>query len=387
MAVVSLSVTTIEGWMSLTASAAMEFVDLMSATGAMVLTGTAAMTLSRSMSVTGAMVLAGTAAMTLTNSSLYALGTLRMTGTGDVTIVNSSFSASGYMRLTSSAALDAGIPFKATGAMSLQGTAQMPVALNLAAQGDMVFGLSASLDRGRDALGVCEVAREILLLWGIEYPCKAPAWAIEAAVIDLNTALQMVWNRARDRSYWTRETITVTLAAGVSSQLLDDDVQNVIGPARFDATKKPLMVVGSRSEIDQFTDAFLDGDSSGGPLGYHVDRGVQDANDPARCTFMVAPAPGSQTSFLLDVVREAPRFSINDVTTCPRIPIPHKYVESLLLPVCRFLALQRHIAVASGEARKQIEEAFREASGLLEEADPLPGKSGDNAERRKESQV
>lgn len=239
--------------------------------------------------------------------------------------------------------------------------------------------------RTRDALGVCDVVREIYMVWGLEYPCKSPGWAREAALTDLNEALQIVWNRARDRNYWTCETITVELLSGESESVLADNIQNVIGPARFADTKQPLMAIGSRQEAAQFAALFLDGDDSGGPQGYHIDRQKQSANDPCRCTLVVAPAPSEDTDFLLDVVREAPRYSWDDITVCPRVPIPHRYVESLLLPVVRYLALKRHLAVVNEAQVAQITKDYETASLLLDEADPLPGKAGDNTNRRKEA--
>lgn len=223
----------------------------------------------------------------------------------------------------------------------------------------------------RDSLGVCDVTREILMMWGIESPCKAPDYARRRALNDLNNALQVVWNQAQDRDYWTRATETITLGSGVSSQVLDDDIQNVIGPARVQATLQPLSPIGTRGELDQFADLFLDSAAADGPVAYFIERTSQTGNDPARCTLHVTPAPTTSTAFLLDIVREAPRFQDTDIDSCPRIPIPHRYIESLLLPVARYYAMSCHLFVFP-ERKDQIEAEYAAAMKLMDNANPLP---------------
>ena len=100
----------------------------------------------------------------------------------------------------------------------------------------------------------------------------------------------------------------------------------------------------------------------------------------------VAPAPAEPTELMVDVVLEAPRFTWNDVDRCPRVPMPHRYVESLLLPIARYQAMSGHLAVAP-ERRAQIEAEYAAARLGLELADPLPGKSGDNTNLREEARV
>lgn len=384
MAAVSIAAN---GTIALAATAAAMVVDIAAAatTGALALTGSAAITVNPGLRTNGRMFMQGSAALTIKNSKLAVNGQIRLTGSAALTVKNTSLAANGQLRLNGSAVMNAGVKLTATGRMSLTGAARATFELPLSATGKMVLTkMRASLSRGRDALGVCDVTREILLLWNFEYPCKAPDWAKEVAVTNLNTALQILWNRARDRSYWTQETLTLTLTSGQDSIQLADTVQNVVGPARIADSLRPLVPIGSRSEFDQFVTIFLDGDDSAGPQGYYIDRGKQAANDPARCTLMVSPPPSETTEFFLDVVSEAPRFAIDDISTCPRIPIPHRYVESLLLPICRWLALRFHLANPKPEARKQIEDEYAAASVLLSEADPLPGKAGDNHERRKD---
>lgn len=350
-----------------------------------------------------------TAALTIGNSSLSAYGSATATSTAALTVKNQNLSVNAVGRATSSAALTVRnqlLGVHATGRATSSAALTVAIPLSASATGratvvppilhrDISLAVTAApvtctataaLNAGRDGLGACDVIREALLLWGFEYPCSAPDFAKTRALNDLNASMQIVWNQARDRSYWTREQLTISLASGISSQDLSDSVQNVIGPARLASSLRPLSPIGTRAELDQFVDLFLDGDTPAEPVAYYIERLNQAGKEPVKCTLHVTPAPTEDTDFLLDVVNEAPRFSWNDIDSCPRIPIPHRYVESLLLPIVRFQAMNFHLFVGD-ERREQIAQEYASARALLEEADPLPGKAGDNTNRREEAKT
>lgn len=88
-------------------------------------------------------------------------------------------------------------------------------------------------------------------------------------------------------------------------------------------------------------------------------------------------------SFLLDVVKEAPRFYPSDLLTCPIIPIPHRYVETLLLPVAKYLASSYYL-FRQPENKATIDREYQRAAVSLGLADPLPGNAGDNRNKREE---
>lgn len=244
----------------------------------------------------------------------------------------------------------------------------------------------ACLDPGRTALGACDVVREILMLWGIEDISIAPGFARRRALHDLNAAMQEVWNHARDRNYWTRSTASISFAEGVHSSTMANAVQNVIGPARTNYGR-PLVPLGSRGELDQFEMLYLEGPPPEEPVAYYIERKHQSGSDPAQCIMHIRPAaPEGGTAVSLDVVNEAPRYSWNDVDNCTVIPIPHRYVESLLLPVARYHAMGCHLFIAR-DLTPGIESAYQAARGQLDSADPLPAKSGDNTNRREEART
>ena len=110
--------------------------------------------------------------------------------------------------------------------------------------------------------------------------------------------------------------------------------------------------------------------SSGEIAAYFVERTSQTGSDPAKATVHVAPTPSANTHVLLDVVKEAPRYTWTDYKNCTALPIPHQYVESLLLPLCRFKASSYRLFVNSGDKDSIIQE-YRMAMNQLGLNDPL----------------
>lgn len=238
-----------------------------------------------------------------------------------------------------------------------------------------------------DGLTVGDVINEILALWGIGTRCSAPEFAITRALNDLNSALQAVWNQADERSYWTNVTLTLSLTDGESSKELPENVQNVVGHCRRADNRRPLVLVGTMGEIENFEDLYMGGQTAGEPVGYYVNRtrasGMNE--DPAKCIIMFAPqVQGTTLGILVDVVLEAPRYTKYDLLNGPVIPIPHSYAESLLLPIARYLASSFYL-FRSPESKESIDREYLQARMALGMADPLPGKAGDNKDRRKEA--
>ncbi|MBK1883660.1 hypothetical protein JIN85_14660 [Luteolibacter pohnpeiensis] len=276
--------------------------------------------------------------------------------------------------------------FNATLIVSAISAAKMSTRLALASKNQIDLVVKACLDAGRDGLGVCDVIRDILILWGYSNVKSTPGYVRRRALHDLNAALQTVWNQARDRNYWTNSTLEFTLAAGAQSYDLSDEIQNVIGPARIKDSRRQLSPIGTVEELEQFQDLFLSGNTASKPIAYHIHRTNQAGKDPVKCTFLVTPPPGEDTAFLLDVVNEAPRYNWNDFDTCRRIPIPHRYIESLLLPIVRHQATSYYL-FTNEERKASIEAEYQQAIQLLDSADPLPGKAGDNINRRTEQKT
>jgi len=317
-----------------------------------------------------------------------------------VTLKGGAAAVVGTSTATGTVDLVAGAASNVVGTSNAQATASSTISMQAAAQGSTIVvasagvvyaaasqaigvsGANASATIIRTSLTICDVIRDILLAWGIEQPCSAPSMTKLAALNILNQSMQTLWNQAKDRNYWTQSTLNLTITGGSSTQILTDTIQNVVGPARL-STGETLVPLANISELENFQNSFLEASSANAPCAYYIERNFQSGDDPARCTLMLVPTPVANVTVNIDVVTEAPRYTILDFDTCPVCPIPHKYVESLLLPVCRYLAMHSHLFIMR-ERADAIMQGYAQARMLLDVADPLPGLSGENAKFRKE---
>ena len=246
------------------------------------------------------------------------------------------------------------------------------------------FRMTPRLDGGRLSLGVQDVLSEVAILWGLRGACELQEHDRRHALHNLNRAMQVLWNRAPDRKYWTQGSLELTFGEDIGVLDLGNSIQNVVGEASL-ASGQPLVPVGTITELEQFAALFLDSSSPAAPVAYYIERMNQDGADPARCRIHITPAPAEETVVVVDAVFEPPRFGVNDIHRNTPIPIPHRYVESLLLPVLRYYAAQYWQNQISEEQRRSVEADYREVSGMLGLADPLPGLSGDHRARREEA--
>jgi hypothetical protein len=272
--------------------------------------------------------------------------------------------------------------FQGSAETGVSATALLVGALkSLQASSVTVFSAMANLTGTSDSRGitVCEVIDDILLMWAI--PCResAPDFAIERAMNDLNSAIQTIWNQADDHRYFTVSTLTLEFADAVTVAAIPDNVQNVIGPCRLAANKRPLSPVATLAELELFQSLYLEGGETDEPVAYHIDRRYQHGVEPAKCAIIITPATIGSTSILLDVIKEAPSYSSSDLNDCRIIPIPHLYAESLLMPITRYRA-STFFLFADNDHKPGIERDYQMAMASIGMADPNPAKQPEAVE-------
>lgn len=222
-------------------------------------------------------------------------------------------------------------------------------------------------------LGVCDVINDILLLWGIEDARLAVEHLRGRALNDLNAAMQLIWSRAKDLDYFSRKTITVTLSANNSSYEFDPNIQSVVGPVRRANGRQALRPLASRSQFDLFGHIFLGQTgvtvATAYPQAFFIERLTQNRPDNARVILHVVPTPFEETQILVDVAMECPRYTWKDYCYCVPLYIPHRYVETLLLPICRKRATSCQY-FAKPDSAKTIEDEYNTAMQMLGMLDP-----------------
>lgn len=240
-------------------------------------------------------------------------------------------------------------------------------------QNHVVASDNAFLTQPSQGLTVVDVVNDILLTWGITTPASAPKYQLTRAVHDMNAALQMVWSMAKDDDYFSRQTLTVTFASGVTQQTLPVPILAILGPARFSSNNQPLMPISSRSQYDSYGPIFI------GQLGFAVANGTPQAfwieklnsasPDNVSNIMHIIPAASVQTSFLLDVSTQAPRYVFQDYLTATPVQFPNLYADSVLLPICRYKAMSSFL-LANPDVRPSLVADYQNALRLIGAVDP-----------------
>ncbi len=190
------------------------------------------------------------------------------------------------------------------------------------------------------------ITDDITQVFGIPTFDDAPPFIQSRVLNDINKAIQEVQQAGED--YYGRETITVPLAADQESYELDELVQTVLEPVKLsDGTL--LKKLTSRGQLGQFGQLFLDQLDNqvfdAYPLTYYVESTKRnDATfDEVDITLHLAPKPSAAAvaavGLLVPVIRQPTALTMADlVAGTSMLPIPHKYVESIFLPMARWNA-------------------------------------------------
>lgn len=208
----------------------------------------------------------------------------------------------------------------------------------------------------------------------VEQPGSAPSYLKQDAVTALNRAYQNIWT-APNADFLTREVYQFATAGGTSEYQLDDTVQEVLGPLRFAASGKPIAPCDSKGEFLSYG-AIYGGDDydvdQADPEVFWVDRRrkVGDSDDEVVEVFlMLAPTPRSTQNLEVDIAKECPIFTTANFCDGSKLPIPHRYHESILLPLAQYHMTQSHL-FRRPEALQGLQQAYVAAMATLGVSDP-----------------
>lgn len=232
---------------------------------------------------------------------------------------------------------------------------------------------NAFLTQNGQALTVRDIIDDILLLWGVSIPSTADRSMLKRAIHDMNAALQMVWSMAKDADYFSRQTLTLTFGSGVSQVTLPENVLTILGPARFASNGQPLRPISSRSQFDSYVPIFLGGTNftipNGPPQAFFIEKLNIAAPDDVENIIHLVPAPGTSTALLLDVSIQAPRYVWNDYFTATPVQFPHKYADSVLIPLCRYKAMTSYL-LPNPDIRPSLVADYQSALHIIGAVDP-----------------
>lgn len=242
---------------------------------------------------------------------------------------------------------------------------------------------------------VRELFNDGLSLLGIQNPDNSPLTARSHVLHDITAALQLMQLAGED--FYCREELAISLTVGNGKYILPSTVQTVLDPARLSGGKS-LIGLQSRTQLDDFGPLYLGAIGTlenGQPLAYFIEplresggtvvtttliSGVTTVStsttatagaEATRITMHIVPKPSATDTLTLNVINEPPVYVAADLCgTSPVPPVPHKYHESILLPLVRKNVTLCDLFARNSAKLPLIESDYQRALVLLGLADP-----------------
>jgi len=225
-------------------------------------------------------------------------------------------------------------------------------------------------------LSVRDVFGDCLSVWNKRYEsCGCLADDIkDRAISDINAALQVIYSRAGHLDYFNKQTITVSVGAGVVKKELPNTIQQVLGTVRRKATENaptsvPLTPLTSLAEAMQFGELYAGTGTA--PYAYYIDTRAQAEANVVQSLLMLAPVPTSTVYVDIEVAMAAPRYTWRDVELATPLQLPSTYAETLLIPIVRQRATSFRL-FNDEKLRVTIEGHYRKAQAALGLLDSKP---------------
>lgn len=189
-----------------------------------------------------------------------------------------------------------------------------------------------------------KVADDVAKVWGYLDFENVPPFGQERIRLDINAAIQLMADCGED--FYGRENIVLDLTSGSGSYELPLNIQSVLEPVTL-SDGSPVRKLTSFGQVLQYNAIFRGAVSgslaAGKPEAYFVHSlksGDDDDNVRTVIQFLPAPSAGQLGNKpVIPVIREPTIYTTHQLTAgTSSLPIPHKYVESIFLPIARWNA-------------------------------------------------
>jgi len=214
-------------------------------------------------------------------------------------------------------------------------------------------------------LTVFDAARELYNLWDIEITDPRKIEFARARVLNyINQTVQMIHSRAHKLDYFNKKPYTAVVVGGTNSIALPDTIQVVHGECRLSTNNKPLSLLASLGQLEQYT-TIVHGETAAPstPRAYYIDSRHQSGSDNTLLTIYVAPTPVDNTTIKFEASAEPPRYDAVDILQATGLEIPHKFAESLFWPILRYYGIQDSNYTGSPAQRQDV--TLKHASALV----------------------
>ena len=296
---------------------------------------------------------------------------------------------------------------QAVGQCTFDATANGGRTINAASQADIIFNGVGSICSAGLGLQVHDAIQAIYSVWGAACQSDSCSSDIgEEAVNCLNAAFQRLAGSGKFHAFIDRVTRTQKLV-GTDNILsayainLATDIQSVESPVcvkiyplgEYDALEQEtgkynLRPLQDMAALEAFNDEYFQEQAlAQQPLAYYVQitaESVQSNEEgvtipKGRKTIRLAPYPkrnsgngDSDADWVLeyDAILKPRRFSCQ--TPWERLPVPHNYAETLLLPLARYYACSSRFFKGNSELKDAITQQASDVLQQLGDVDPKP---------------
>ena len=225
-----------------------------------------------------------------------------------------------------------------------------------------------------NGLTLVDVALKVYSLWGFQLTSLSQInIGLPSIVAWINSAMQLIYSQADRLEYFNRveKTLTVTTSGMLA---LDADVQKILGPVRLSGLKKTLRALTSKTQMEQFSLRFLDDaiPAPSGPLAYYIESARASQADSVGLILYLVPSPTESTEILADICEEPTRYLLQDILGGQPLEIPHKWAETILLPLVMKWAMGDSLMPASLRqgVEREVNEQYNAAMTMLGQAEP-----------------
>lgn len=225
---------------------------------------------------------------------------------------------------------------------------------------------------GDTAISLLRLATQIYNIWGMEVKTANDISFARSRVIEIvNAALQIVYSRAKTLDFFSRTPGSLTFASAESSKVMPSSMQSLVGHVR--TVTADLRAAASREEFQAWSTIYFDGATTLAPRVYWLEqKAAAQGVDSAECVMHIAPTPSEETVLLFDYAAEAPRFRDHDLQSGTRLQIPHAYAETLVLPICKYMASVDNLFRGDQALRQAINTDYQRAMQQLGMVTPEP---------------